>query len=95
MRDEPTSRTVIYCSKMHRALKRTFEVFPVLDWIAAVTAHIPNQGEHLVRYYGWDSNVNPGKRRKAEESAQEGAPKVPGTFFDPGLCRKGEAAVKD
>ena len=52
---------------MHRVLKRNFEVFPVLDWIAAVTAHIPNKGEHLVRYYGWYSNVNRGKRKQAEE----------------------------
>jgi len=52
MRYQPTTRTVIYRSKMHRVLKRNFEVFPVLDWIAALTAHIPNKGEHLVRYYG-------------------------------------------
>ena len=49
-------------------------MFPVVDWIAAVTAHIPNKGEHLVRYYGWVSNVNRGKRQKAEESAQPGSP---------------------
>jgi hypothetical protein len=73
MRYQPTSRTVIYRSKMHRGLKRNFEVFPVLDWLAAVTAHIPNKGEHLVRYYGWYSNVNRGKRRKAEESTHQGA----------------------
>ena len=46
-----------------------FLSIPVLDWIAAVTAHIPNNGEHLVRYYGWYSNVNRGKRKKAEEQA--------------------------
>ncbi len=71
---QPTTRTVIYRSKMHRVLKRNFEVFPVLDWIAAVTAHIPNKGEHLVRYYGWFSNVNRAKRKKAEEQAQHAAP---------------------
>jgi putative transposase len=36
------------------------------DWLAALTAHIPNAGEHLVRYYGWYSNVSRGKRRKAQ-----------------------------
>jgi hypothetical protein len=41
-------------------------VFSALDWLAALTAHIPNAGEHLVRYYGWYSNVNRGKRRKAQ-----------------------------
>ena len=73
MRYQATSRTVIYRSKMHRVLKRNFEIFPVLDWIAAVTAHIPNKGEHLLRYYGWVSHVNRGKRKKAEEHAQHAA----------------------
>ncbi len=49
MRYHAKSRTVIYRSKLHRVLKRNFEVFPVLDWIAALTAHLPNKGEHLVR----------------------------------------------
>jgi hypothetical protein len=38
--------------------------FGVLDWIATFTAHIPNKGEQLVRYYGYYSNVSRGKRRK-------------------------------
>jgi hypothetical protein len=58
--------TVIYRSKMHPVLKRNFEVFSACDWLAALTAHIPNAGEHLVRYYGWYSNVSRGKRRKAQ-----------------------------
>ncbi len=74
MRDHAKSHTVIYRTKMPRVLKRNFEVFPVLDWIAAVTAHIPNKGEHPLRYYGWFSNVNRGKRKKAEEQAQHAAP---------------------
>ena len=32
------SQTVIYRSKMHPVPKRNFEVFPVLDWLAALTA---------------------------------------------------------
>ncbi len=59
---------------MHRVRMRNFEVFPALDWIAAVSAHIPNKGEHLLRYYGWYSNVNRGKRTKAQESGQHGSP---------------------
>ncbi len=59
---------------MNPVLKRNFEVFPALDWIAALTAHIPNQGEHLVRYYGHYSNASRGKRRKAKDQAQEAAP---------------------
>jgi hypothetical protein len=48
-------------------LKRNFEVFSACDWLAALTARIRNAGEHLVRHYGWSSNVSRGKRRKAEE----------------------------
>ena len=59
---------------MNPVLKRNFEIYPVLDWIATLTAHIPNPGEHLVRYYGHYSNASRGKRRKAEDQAQEAAP---------------------
>jgi hypothetical protein len=54
---------------MHPVLKRNFEVFSACDWLAALTAHIPNAGEQLVRYYGWYSNVSRGKRRKAQGEA--------------------------
>ena len=68
------TQTVIYRSKMHPVLKRNFEIFPALDWLAALAAHIPNQGEHLVRYYGWYSNVSRGKRKKAQEQGQAPGP---------------------
>jgi hypothetical protein len=61
-----TGTIIYYQSKMHPVLKRNFEVFSACDWLAALTAHTPNAGEHLVRYYGWYSNVSRGKRRKAE-----------------------------
>jgi len=49
---------------MNSVLKKNFAVFSVLDWIATLTAHIPNKGEQLVRYYGYYSNVSRGKRKK-------------------------------
>ena len=58
------SQAVLYRSKMNPVSKKNFEVFPVLDWIAALTTHIPNKGEQLVRYYGYYSNVSSGKRKK-------------------------------
>jgi len=51
---------------MRPVLKRNFEVFSACDWLAALTAHIPKAGEHLLRDCGWYSNVNRGKRRKAQ-----------------------------
>jgi hypothetical protein len=72
VRYQARTETVICQSKIHPVLKRNFEAFSACDWLAALTAHIPNAGEHLVRYYGWYSNVSRGKRRKAEEEEQTG-----------------------
>jgi len=38
------SKTVVYRSKMNPVLKKNFAIFPVLDWIATLTTHIPNKG---------------------------------------------------
>jgi len=48
-------------------IPRNFEVYDPLDFLAEVTQHIPNRGEHLpaprlrqagqIRYYGWYSNT--------------------------------------
>ena len=58
------TKTVLYRSKMNPVLKKNFAVFPVLDWIATLTAHIADKGEQLIRYYGYYSNVSRGKRKK-------------------------------
>ena len=41
-----------------------YEVFDPLDFLAEVTQHIPNRGEHQVRFYGWYSNKSRGMRAK-------------------------------
>jgi hypothetical protein len=41
------------------------EAFDPADFLAGVIMHIPEPRRHLVRYYGWYSNVSRGKRRKA------------------------------
>jgi hypothetical protein len=50
---------------------RNFEVFDPLDFLAEVTQHIPNKGEHQIRYYGWYSNKKRGLRTKKRPKAQE------------------------
>ncbi|GAB4275434.1 MAG: hypothetical protein Kow00111_28770 [Thermincola ferriacetica] len=65
---------VIYRSKMtHGRNKKNFEIFMALDFIAAITQHIPDQSFQLVRYYGWYSNRMRGdrKKRKAEKRRDE------------------------
>jgi hypothetical protein len=67
LRYQASTGAIIYQSKMHPVLKRNFAVFSACDWLAALTAHIPNAGQHLVRYYDWYSNVTRGKRQKTQE----------------------------
>jgi len=55
IRYDPAAATVIYKTKLVEGPNRNFEIFDPLDLLAKATAHIPNRGEHLVRYYGFDS----------------------------------------
>ena len=45
-------------------VSRNFQVFDPLDFLAEVTQHIPNTGEHTIRYYGRYSNKSRGMRAK-------------------------------
>ena len=60
---EPVSGTVIHRSRMHKTLKRNYQIMPGADLLAQLCAHIPDRFEHLVRYAGWYSNRSRGKRR--------------------------------
>jgi hypothetical protein len=37
------------------------------DDAPALSSHIPNKGEQMVRYYGYYSNVSRGRRKKADQ----------------------------
>ena len=50
---------------------RNFEVFKPLDFLANVTQHIPDKGDHQVRYYGFYSNKKRGIREKNELSGTD------------------------
>lgn len=45
--------------------ERELASFDPAEFLARVITHIPDPRRHLVRYYGWYSNVSRGKRRKA------------------------------
>jgi len=47
-----------------------FQVFDTFDFLAEVTQHIPDKGEHLVRYFGWYSYRRRGIRAKDAPSGQ-------------------------
>jgi LEA14-like dessication related protein len=70
---EAGDKSVIYRSKMmHGKNKRNFQVFSPLEFIAAITQHIPEPSFQLVRYYGWYSNRMRGDRKKQEERNEKG-----------------------
>ena len=58
-------------------MKRNFEVFDPLDFIAEITQHIPDPGAQQIRYYGWYSNKSRGRRAKAATSAAKPQPVKP------------------
>lgn len=49
-----------------------------LDFLADLAVHIPDHGEHTVRYYGRASNRARGERRKAQTEAQATTATAPG-----------------
>ena len=46
---------------------KNFEVYSALEFIAAITQHIPNKFSPLSRYFGFYSNKSRGVRAKAEQ----------------------------
>jgi len=69
LRYQAKTGSMIDLFKMPPVLKRNCEVCSACDWLAALTAHIPNAGEHLVRDSGGYSTVGRGKRRTAPGEA--------------------------
>ena len=71
---------------------RNFQVFDPLDFLAEVTQHIPDAGEHLIRHYGWYSNKRRGQRANTSPPAAAGTslPARPPTARE---ARQGWAAL--
>jgi hypothetical protein len=71
---------------------RNFQVFDPLDFLAEVTQHIPDPGEHLIRYYGWYSNKTRGQRAQRQPAAGAGTG-IPARLPTAREARKGWVAV--
>ena len=71
---ESPGDTIIYRSKLNAKINRNFEVFSPVDFLAAITQHIPDKGAQMVRYYGWYSNKMRGQRHRTQSG---GAPADP------------------
>ncbi len=58
---------VVYRSKLHATMRRNFQIMPgAAAWLKLLLQHVPDRGEHLVRYYGWYSNRSRGERETIE-----------------------------
>jgi hypothetical protein len=62
-------------------MRRNYEVFDPLDFLAEVTQHIPNKGEHQIRYYGAYSNKSRGMKAKAQKAVAVAVLPEPDTAF--------------
>ena len=60
-----------------QGIPRNHEIFDPLDFLAEVTQHIPNKGEHQIRYYGHYSNKSRGIREKVLKTALVPKPLAP------------------
>jgi hypothetical protein len=49
-------RAVIYRSRMNPSLGRNFEAMDPLEWLARLSDHIPDPGQHRTLFYGEYSN---------------------------------------
>ena len=67
-------------AQLFPGVARNFQVFQPLDFLTEITQHIPDKGEHPIRYYGHYSNKARGMRakREAEPSHDQQPPAKPG-----------------
>jgi hypothetical protein len=74
-------------------VSRNFQIFDPLDFLAEVTQHIPNTGEHTIRYYGFYSNKSRGIRAKTTVKNIEAAADVEEDTPFRKVCRSRWAAL--
>ena len=70
MEYKPGSGVIVYRCKLHASLKRNFQIMPGAKWLELLLQHVPDRGEHLVRYYGWFSNRARGGSRRSTRSTR-------------------------
>lgn len=56
---------------LRSGISRNFQIFDPMDFLAEVTQHIPETGEHTIRYYGWYSNKSRGMRAKVLSASED------------------------
>lgn len=62
--------TVIYQTTRSTGANGNYETFDPLDFLVAVASHIPNRGEHLVRYYSYYLSLQRSRRCRQQLEKQ-------------------------
>jgi len=66
-----SGKKVIYKGSYHPGVKQNFKIYEPLDFIAALTSHIPKKRQKYINYYGEYSSRTRGYRKKQSGENQE------------------------
>jgi len=80
-------RAVLYRSRMNPSLRRNFEALDPLEWLARMSDHIPDPGQHRTILYGHYANRVRGLRRGERGWTQETSAEPPRRRCSPSWAR--------
>jgi len=70
-------QAVLYRSRMNPSLGRNFEALDPLEWLARMSDHMPDPGQHRTILYGQYANRVRGARQGEEAERQEASAETP------------------
>jgi hypothetical protein len=80
-------QAVLYRSRMNPSLGRNFEAMDPLEWLARMSDHIPDPGQHRTLFYGEYSNRARGSGHPDDREAQAGQAPEPRKRCSPSWAR--------
>jgi len=80
-------KAVLYRSRMNPSLRRNFEALDPLEWLARMSDHIPDPGQHRTILYGMYANRARGARHRDEAQLPEACAEPPRRRCSPSWAR--------